>query len=213
MTKLGTIGKIFIFSSLAAALSQAAPGAEPRTWTDVTGAKVEAAYVSSTAKAVTLRRANLQNLTVPLNKLSEEDRKLIADLQKEEKAANTLKVNIKGDIVWRVDNQYRSMTLFNEQNGEIWTWDEETKAKKDKIATVKVKYDYQFAYSRNDIDGYYETEEPVEVPKDAKLVVLSKLKLVKDNKPINKEDVSVPMDVPQVDNDVIKLPTARASAR
>src|SRR5262245_30134077 len=123
---------------------------ELRTWTDVSGAKVEAEYMSSNKDSVTVRGKNLKNMVVPLDKLSEADQDYVKDQQKAEAEASIIKVNLKGDIVWRLDNQYRSMSLSTMQKAEIWTWDEEAKAPKEKLSTVTVKYSFDMGGARND---------------------------------------------------------------
>lgn len=51
--------------------------ANPRTWTDVLGRKIEATMVSATDTEVVLKLANGRNSTVPLEKLSDEDQKFV----------------------------------------------------------------------------------------------------------------------------------------
>lgn len=51
-----------------------------RTWTDISGRKIEATLVSQTPKEVVLQLENGQNATVPLARLSESDQKYLRDI-------------------------------------------------------------------------------------------------------------------------------------
>lgn len=59
----------------------------PRTWTDASGLhQIEAAFVGMTAWQVRLRKADGAVITIPLEKLSEEDQKWIASRARGAKA-------------------------------------------------------------------------------------------------------------------------------
>lgn len=75
--------RLFALSLLSAVLGGAALAHEGvRTWTDVDGRKVEAAYLSHDEKSVTMRLSGGQEANVPLERLSHQDMEFLEELGK-----------------------------------------------------------------------------------------------------------------------------------
>jgi hypothetical protein len=186
--------------------------AEPREWTDSAGNKVTAEYIKSTEETVTVRLPNLKTMEVPLGELSEADREFVQQQREREKEENEITVSLKGEIAWRLSNQWRSMSLTNQQSAELWTWDEEAKKPKEKLTTFTVNYNFNFQGAREEVTGTYETEK-VTFDKNSKLVIVAIMRITRNNKPVEAKDTSIPMSVPADATGSVRLPTARASAR
>ena len=189
--------------------AQFATAAQTRSWTDAKGIRTEAEYISSTADTVMVRRPDGQALRLKISELSDVDRAFVAHKQIEEKEANMVRAVLKGEIMWRLPN-YSSLGWSSSQPAEIWLWDDKTRQPIEKVASVNVTY-INNQRNRNQFEGTFKTEKPLQIAKNARVIVKANFKISVNGKDRNLEELSVPVSLPPSNKDEINLPASRFS--
>jgi dienelactone hydrolase len=85
----GAMKGIIYFLLVAGLLEMGRGVGEARTWTSTDGKAIEAEFVSATEKEVTIKRADGKSFTLPLTRLSDDDRAWIAENKDKAMAADT----------------------------------------------------------------------------------------------------------------------------
>jgi len=186
-----------------------ADGAEVHSWSDGKGGQIEAEYLNSTAQTVTIKRVpDGQVFRLMLKDCSEADRAYVAQLEAAAKEASMIEVPIRGEVVWRLPG-WQSLSWSNQQNSEIWTWDEAAGKPAQKVATIAVNY--ESSSKHNEFEGKFASTGAVRIPKEGKLVIRGIFNASVNGKTKSLDEYSQPVPIPAAGKDGIDLRTVRFS--